>query len=495
MTPEYRDRFEQFWTVLKKNRPIAFAESLAQITQHPKAAVLLSQLVYWTRHGSAIKSNNGWVHKTREQWWLETGLSREEQENARARLRELDLIEEWRGGQPAQLWFRLKPVRLAAALNELRSTALPSNLSFEFMRAEDQAMRDAIGPTLAYHRILAEVAGGVNAGLVLSRLVHLQRKALDQRNGLWFSIRAIDWERQFGLHRRQLENAKHKLCQKGLIDEFLTHDVRKRLYTQVNPAGLLEALKVVLSRPNDSVQSLNSLLERPVASPAVQSLSSQPVAESVNEAPATAQSQCFKVSGSVRNSPSKLSNPASDSGKDTLVEGGLGHGSRRETDIVYAQAQMTTGLFTTFTTTTAAVPSAKEMQSSGDVVGVVPINLIWPSFVTRADRGVIEKNFFAAVPETVKQEFLDEMSANHRKRHVENPVGYIRMLAARFNAGQWVPEKAHRERELRERLSAAPQHEEPVMVTEQPRDPGLAREVLARNMALLKGKGFKSPKV
>ncbi|MDI7066219.1 hypothetical protein QMO17_33820, partial [Klebsiella pneumoniae] len=79
-SPPYLEDFEDLWFALKPYRPIAFGTRLARITGHPKDAMLLSQLVYWTRRGRDVGSNGGWVHKTREHWFAETGLSREEQE-------------------------------------------------------------------------------------------------------------------------------------------------------------------------------------------------------------------------------------------------------------------------------------------------------------------------------------------------------------------------------------------------------------------------------
>jgi hypothetical protein len=269
-------------------------------------------------------------------------------------------------------------------LNELRAASLPQNLSFEFMQAEEKAMKDALGPTLAYHRILADVAGGVNAGLVLSRLVHLQRKALDQRNGLWFSIRAIDWEQQFALHRRQLENAKQKLCQKGLIEEFLTHDVRKRLYTQVNPLGLLEAIKPILAQSGLlGVQSLNDSTQADGGKQGNRAV------QTLNDAAQTEKNpgiQGITDALNVPKSPTEMADLSAVGGKGTLVEAGLVHGERREKDIVYAQARLTTALSTKTTTTTGQTEGVG--TNPADVVGVGIDQLFWPTFVTRADRGV-----------------------------------------------------------------------------------------------------------
>jgi len=59
------------WPLL--GRHIAFHRRLVDLTGNVKAALLLSQAVYWTRHGRDIAQRDGWFHKTAEQWELELG--------------------------------------------------------------------------------------------------------------------------------------------------------------------------------------------------------------------------------------------------------------------------------------------------------------------------------------------------------------------------------------------------------------------------------------
>ena len=73
------------WPLL--GRHIAFHRRLVDLTSSVKAALLLSQSIYWTRHGRDIARNGGWFHKTTEQWAIETGLSPKEQASAREVLR------------------------------------------------------------------------------------------------------------------------------------------------------------------------------------------------------------------------------------------------------------------------------------------------------------------------------------------------------------------------------------------------------------------------
>ncbi|MFO0481000.1 MAG: hypothetical protein ACK52M_05150, partial [bacterium] len=50
------------WPLL--GRHIAYHRRLVDLTGNAKAALLLSQAVYWTRHGRDIAQRNGWFHKT-----------------------------------------------------------------------------------------------------------------------------------------------------------------------------------------------------------------------------------------------------------------------------------------------------------------------------------------------------------------------------------------------------------------------------------------------
>lgn len=476
MTDAYRDQFDRLWAVMKENRPIAFGLLLARVTDHPKAAIMLSQLAYWTRHGRDVEANHGWVFKTREQWRHETGLSRDEQETARKRLKALGLIDEWRGGRPAKLWYRLNLDRLSQALQAYRRNNLPINLSFEFMRTDERATREAFGPSVAYHRILADLTGSVNAALLLSRLLHIQRKMLDGGQA-WISITAADWKAQLGFNRRQLENAKHNLCQLGLIEEVLSQHRQKRVFTQVKPLRLLAML--------------TSLLDQIAAKGQGTGLSA----------------------GNVRFPPSNFSHreiPVG--GKRTLVDGGkrtypVGgkqplqleenvHGSRWETDIANAHAYRTTSLNTSPTTSAlpadvpampapghVGVDSSKGCQPEQSEIPSRNADLIWPTFVRQAEQQAITLHRDrTGLPMAALQVILDEMAVLHRARPINSPAGYARTLMNLAKRGDFVPERAHLEAERRQRAQPVKMEQ----ISEQRTAPAVARAHLAEALAMLR---------
>ena len=99
--------FSQLWLLLESHRPVALHRNLIPVAGNAKTAVFLSQLVYWTRRTPPSLDSPGWIHKTGAQWFHELGLSRREQESARAALRGLGVLEETLRGQPAKCHYRL----------------------------------------------------------------------------------------------------------------------------------------------------------------------------------------------------------------------------------------------------------------------------------------------------------------------------------------------------------------------------------------------------
>ena len=88
----HADPLPIIWPLL--GRHIAFHRRLVDLTDSVKAALLLSQSIYWTRRGRDIARNGGWFHKTTEQWTWETGLSPKEQRIARDALKKLNGVSE-----------------------------------------------------------------------------------------------------------------------------------------------------------------------------------------------------------------------------------------------------------------------------------------------------------------------------------------------------------------------------------------------------------------
>jgi len=226
------------WPLL--GRHIAFHRRLVDVTESVKAALLLSQVIYWTRHGRDIAAAAGWFSKTSDQWARETGMSIKEQASARAALRELAILEERREGLPAKLHFRLRAERLA----ELLLDGMKSSEAASRIWTDATLATDLLGPSLAYHRVLAGVGGGVHAGLMLSRALHLTRRHAQRPAGAWIHSSVDFWHRELGLNRREQETTRRDLAQAGIWEESLV-GAPPRLVARVR----LEALVRILAAP------------------------------------------------------------------------------------------------------------------------------------------------------------------------------------------------------------------------------------------------------
>ncbi|MBR8030104.1 hypothetical protein KDX27_41290 [Burkholderia cenocepacia] len=466
----YITEFERMWPLLRPHRPIAFGTRMARITGHPKQALLLSQLVYWTRRGRDVEANGGWIHKTREHWLLETGLSREEQENARRRLRNLNLVSEWRSGQPARMHYRLEMEALSTAVRSTSPMAVELPASIEAMRADPFAGEVLLGPTVAYRRIFVDLVGNVNAALLLSRMVQLQRREAD-RQCTWFTHTAGDWQRTLGLNRRQLENARARLVCQGLIREFTRQCTGRRVFTQINACELKRQLERLVSRVDmrERLTTRKRLLAQTLRE------ESGLAAAALPEAVTPGNSRSLAIEGHApRVRAWAAERPKSPTGSVRLhVDppavplqlAGLIHYRWRETRV--PDARVYEGI--TYRTTTTAGPAIPTGERPGEVVvgidlgadfrasPVLPLPavddtgvLVWPAMVPVGDRALIASHL-ARIPHADRQMLVDEMAAGHRHQPVQLPVAYIAGLVRRYLAGEFIATKAHLERAARRR--------------------------------------------
>ena len=225
---------ETLWPLL--GRHIAFHRRLVDLTASVKAAVLLSQSIYWTRHGRDIDEAGGWFLKTTGQWRMETGLSAREQDTARLVLRDLAIIEEQRIGFPARLHFRLCLDQLDALLSD--RLGRPAGL---LDWADGAAVAELLGPSLAYHRRLAGIGGGVHAGLLLSRALYLTRLQARRQLQEWVGNSIAEWTQQIGLTRYEQEIARRELASAGVWEEVRL-GIPRRLFVRIRLDCLLALL-------------------------------------------------------------------------------------------------------------------------------------------------------------------------------------------------------------------------------------------------------------
>lgn len=95
-------------------RPIAYQPILAKAFDSVKLALLWGQIYYWSDKGH---NPEGWIYKTREELFDELGLSRREQEGARAKGLELGVLEESLQGFPSKMHFRVIPEKVGELID------------------------------------------------------------------------------------------------------------------------------------------------------------------------------------------------------------------------------------------------------------------------------------------------------------------------------------------------------------------------------------------
>jgi len=99
-------------------RPIAYQPVLAKAFDSVKLGILWSQLYYWRDKGS---DPDGWIYKTQNEIYDETGLSRKEQETARKIGRELGVLEERYESKESKMFYRVNMEKAIEEVNKFFS--------------------------------------------------------------------------------------------------------------------------------------------------------------------------------------------------------------------------------------------------------------------------------------------------------------------------------------------------------------------------------------
>lgn len=403
------------WPLL--GRHIAFHRRLVDLTASVKAALLLSQTIYWTRHGRDIASTGGWFFKTTEQWEMETGLSAKEQVTAREVLRELAILNEQRIGIPAKLHFRLCVDHLGALLSDRIGKASP-RLNWN----DGAAIAELLGPSLAYHRTLAGIGGGVHAGLLLSRALHLTRLQAKRQLQEWICNSAAEWTQQIGLTRREQETARKELTRAGVWEESLA-GIPPRLVARIRLDCLLALLV------GDEPESADRI----------------PVPRLVDcGVPATRLPQ---------NGESRLREPhilVSPKAPNQFHR--IRHDSSAESANLHIQGSTSDSVQPLHASD--ARRDEGSSQGSGD--------LIFPEMLLPEERASALLLLQRCADQA--QALLDELSARMQVKAVyTSPIAYLRGLVRRANAGEFVPE-------LGQRVAAARRRRQEELILRQQRE-------------------------
>lgn len=246
-----QDPMAQLLAVLATDRPVGYSANLARVAGDAKAGLLLSQLMYWTRVGTEIEPQGGWISKTREQWTLETGLSRCEQESARLTLLELGLIEEARVGMPARLAFRVRLGAVSTSLARLLNSE-PVQWSLFDVRSNADQVRALLGRSMAFYRVYTEITGSVVQAVFLARAMQAQKSLGNGGHSDWFTFSPGAWAIETGLSAAQLRLGKQKMCQFDFIEQAMMQYPKRRTVLRMRLNEVTSAiLRSRLNRMND----------------------------------------------------------------------------------------------------------------------------------------------------------------------------------------------------------------------------------------------------
>jgi hypothetical protein len=200
---------------------VAFWPGLVERLGSPSAALLLSQIFYWTerlkdRRGSGVRFSNsdGWFYKSLTELTHETAMGRRELEAARRVLMELGLLECFVGGMPRVTYYRLNLVRVGQLIGSGKSTGS------EFSR---DVINRLLGRPLLLNRTLARLCGGIHPGLYLSFVITEIRTQLrvTESGSSWTLKQPLSAIfRKLRFTQRQAEYCRAHLRRLGILDEW-----------------------------------------------------------------------------------------------------------------------------------------------------------------------------------------------------------------------------------------------------------------------------------
>ena len=485
--PDRVDAWSALQAVLSAQRAIAYSVNVARITGDIKSALFLSQLIYWTRTGVDVELHGGWIYKTREQWTLETNLSRYEQESARSHLLHIGLIEEQRTGVPARNCYRVVATALGHALAQLMR-AEPVQLTLFDIRENADQVRQLIGRNLAVYPVFSEMTHSLTVAVYLAKALAVQHKVMraqaqrleqsqpqQQHQHLpwdqdWFSLSVRQVSDETGLTHAQQRDAKHKLCQLNLFEEATVTHPKRMTFTRIRLGDLSSKLQQFLNRTLQAAVNTPGLMgaiargvNKTEGSPKRQTESvgfSTPNWQTSDKSAANGSpswdtesvgfsSPNWGTSGAsaspvqkspaasitVQKSPSSFTERANQVGdfshtrRMDLARQKDGFDTSHRMDLAALHARREFRITNLTTTTTTTDPAAKSSQLDGEAsVVVVHQNLIWPKELADLAKSQATR-LLEGLERSAQQDLIDELAGHLSVAgRVKSPVAYLGRL-------------------------------------------------------------------
>lgn len=100
------------------------------------------------------------------------------------------------------------------------------------------AVQQALQRPIAFHRVFAQIGGGIVPGLFLSQLWYWHGRGADPE---WIHKTIVEWTEETGLSRKEQDRAKRELVSRGLIS-IEKRGVPCRCYFRLNMAEIIEKI-------------------------------------------------------------------------------------------------------------------------------------------------------------------------------------------------------------------------------------------------------------
>lgn len=231
---------------------VVYYKVLAEITNSPKAALMLGHAMFMTRivmekQFNRKGSHEGWFYKTTDEWYLITGLTVREIESARKILTSMGILHERRQGMPAKLWYRVDLDKLAFYLCDF------TNREYRTWDWQDRVLKAILGKPILFYVPFAWLTNSATAGLYMSSLIGiLLKSARDntlQPKG-WFNTAIKTSLADLAIGRHALENAREKLISKEIIAEKRENKAMASMLSQINLAELPHKIALEVNEIN-----------------------------------------------------------------------------------------------------------------------------------------------------------------------------------------------------------------------------------------------------
>lgn len=446
---------------------------LHAITGSAKAALMLSQMLFWTRTYLAERpERGGWFWHTRQDWQTSTGLARYEQAYARSSLLAAGLIEEKLMGAPARMHFR---VDLDALGRAVISRSKPTG--YAGWRWDDAALKALLGRPVAFLRGFVDLLGSVHAAMYLSDLCQRQRtlehnarrghialngdqRELDAGDG-WIDLPLAESARRLGLSLKRLRSARRCLTTAGLIEECSSGGVPPRILSRVKLAALADALaqlgktRLLSQHPVEKTQpsiSAGASANREMPGKQQQVLDFAGMAETSN--PAVPKPANW-IGGNAQSSSAQTSQLELPKPANKMA--GFGTSIKRvytqieKPNLQLRKADSTVGSATNGLGSSrfgqTVLPASPQV---GESLDVSPDALVLPEQLSEPQQATARR-LLAGLDEN-RQSVVDELAGQLRRSgKISNPLGYLFALVKNAKNGTFVPAMALQEADYRER--------------------------------------------